>query len=409
MANTTTNQDRTVCTRGSGHVAVADTPDYCRMPEDKSVQAFPNQIATTQLAAGATWRTFIDQEKVWTKAGLLGPPSDPAHAGTGGGIHSNTYRGDASAYEYSPDVYAEGNQLVRCYDRTEQNEKNTKGTVLYDVEKLFEETGLTLPKGCEFLRADKATFGSNAPDVNYEDLREDAKRPDVPKPTEEDYKFRKIDPQTKKLEEIGTDARPAKVYTVDIKGRVLRIILPKSGSSPEHGSGKPTRLFTPSVPQIVSSLQLLDRPVLDQIDEVVVSPIRKPGEDDARAGADTGKRIMTFFPLLQRPGDKGVHATTIHEGGHAFAHSKRFYVPGEGTLTNRWKAAMEADRMRPSHYACETMGEDFAEAYLMYKLTKNTPCEDYARYFYPNRYQVLDEEFGTPSATSPAAPPGGAP
>jgi Domain of unknown function (DUF4150) len=409
VPNTTTNQDRTVCTKGSDHIAVADTPDYCRVPEDNSVQPFPNQVATTELKAGATWRTFIDQQKVWTRAGLLGPPSDPAHAGVNGGVNSNTYRGEASAYEYSPDVYAEGDQLVRCYDRTNQNNENTRGTVLYDVKKLFKEAGLKLPKQCRFLYPDKATFGSNASDKKYERLRGMAPRPTVPDPTEGDYPFREVDPATNKLQENGTNInpQPAKIYTVDINGRALRIIVPESGTSLELGSGQSTRLFTPTVPQIVSSLQLLDRSVLDQIDNVIVSPIRKPGDGDTRAGADTSQRTITFFPLTNNPGQRGVHAMTIHEGGHAFAQSQRFYVPGEGTLTNKWKAAMEADRMRPSQYACETMGEDFAEAYLMYKLTKGTPCEDYARYLYPNRYRVLDETFATPPAPAPA--PGGTP
>jgi hypothetical protein len=137
---------------------------------------------------------------------------------------------------------------------------------------------------------------------------------------------------------------------------------------------------------------------------VIVSPNRCPEDErfarernnpNFRSAATTGGRTMTFYPLPWAPPDRIVNSITIHEGGHAF--SDRLWT--NRAVRRRWEAAQRADGNSVSQYATATSGEDFAESYLMHLLTKNTPCEEYARYFYPNRYRELD------ALLAPSPPP----
>jgi hypothetical protein len=124
------NHRRFVCTKGTPHVAVSRAPDLCFVPGNPVAQPFPNHVETNKLAKGATTSTFIAGQPIWTKAGELGPPSEPAHAGVNKGKKSGTYRGEATASTYSKDLFAEGEPVVRSFDRTKQNHDNTHGEVI---------------------------------------------------------------------------------------------------------------------------------------------------------------------------------------------------------------------------------------------------------------------------------------
>jgi hypothetical protein len=123
-----TNGGCTVCTRGTAHVALATAPDVCKMPSGAPAP-FPN-LATSDLLKGGTTLTLIESEPIWTTDGYLGPPSEPAHAGTRGGVISGTYRAETRAIGYSRDVWVEGAAIVRSLDPTSQNHGNARGVVL---------------------------------------------------------------------------------------------------------------------------------------------------------------------------------------------------------------------------------------------------------------------------------------
>jgi hypothetical protein len=130
MADTTSNEGRTIATKGSSHQAVALAPDMCFVPGLPPPLPFPNIAPSQRLAAGQTTRTQIGSQPIVTSIGQMGPPSDPAHAGVLGGASSGTYRFEAQATTFSKDVHAEGNPVVRALDFTSQNHRNTFGIMV---------------------------------------------------------------------------------------------------------------------------------------------------------------------------------------------------------------------------------------------------------------------------------------
>jgi hypothetical protein len=84
------NGGRGVCTHGSGHQALAVLPDLSRLQ-------------------GGSDATFIAGRSVWMARGWLAP-SEPAHAGSRGGVLSGTYLAEASPTSYSHDVFVEGRE-----------------------------------------------------------------------------------------------------------------------------------------------------------------------------------------------------------------------------------------------------------------------------------------------------------
>ncbi|MFO0756253.1 MAG: glycosyl hydrolase 108 family protein [Byssovorax sp.] len=128
----TANDKKDIATKGTLHVAFATAPDMCKVPALNMMPfPFPNWVLSKKLTKGATTKSFIAGFPVWTSIGELGPPSEPAHFGTGGGVKSGTYRDVATPTSYSKDVFFEGNAAVRLNDTTNQNKANTTGLVLY--------------------------------------------------------------------------------------------------------------------------------------------------------------------------------------------------------------------------------------------------------------------------------------
>lgn len=130
MSRTVTNQDRIIVTTKTDHEAFATSPDVCKLPGTAPPKPFNNWVTSDKLGAGATATVLIDGAPVWTAKGVLGPPSDPPHAGVKGGVKSGTYRGEAKPTSYSKNVILEGNPAVRALDKTTQNHGNTVGLVV---------------------------------------------------------------------------------------------------------------------------------------------------------------------------------------------------------------------------------------------------------------------------------------
>lgn len=132
MGSTVSNEKRAIVTKGTPHIAVQTAPDVCKRPGKKPPVAAKNNVPSSRLKKGQTTTSFIAGQPVWTSAGELGPPSDPAHAGTAGGVHSGTYRAEAKPTSFSATVFFEGNAAVRVDDTTTQNHGNTTGVVMPD-------------------------------------------------------------------------------------------------------------------------------------------------------------------------------------------------------------------------------------------------------------------------------------
>jgi hypothetical protein len=130
MGDTTGNQDVAIATNGSSHVPTAGPPDVCLLADKKTPVPFPNFVASSGNVQGGTTNTFIVDQVVWTQPAVVGPPSDPAHAGVGKGVASGTYRDEAKATSWSRDVKMEGSFVVRTGDGTTQNKANTTGNVM---------------------------------------------------------------------------------------------------------------------------------------------------------------------------------------------------------------------------------------------------------------------------------------
>ncbi|MFT3764723.1 MAG: DUF2169 domain-containing protein [Minicystis sp.] len=125
------NHDMMIATTKTGHIARAyPGTDRCWNAPHNTVIFGDNYIDTKYLGTGKTTKTFIDEANIWTSVGLIdAAPSDPAHAGVGGGTESMTYRKEAAPTSYSKDVKFEGNGCVRTDDKTTQNHANTTGFV----------------------------------------------------------------------------------------------------------------------------------------------------------------------------------------------------------------------------------------------------------------------------------------
>src|SRR5262245_47811809 len=154
---TTSNSEKKIVTKGSGHVAVATEDDMCRVPGKAEPQPFPNWVESNMLLAGRTETVLISGEPVMVKRSELGPPSEPAHGGTVGGRKD---RGHAMAAEWSQDVGMEGEPVVRQHDRTTQNHNGTvfntvgilfSGDVNGMLKELYDKYGLTPRRYCGFL------------------------------------------------------------------------------------------------------------------------------------------------------------------------------------------------------------------------------------------------------------------
>lgn len=126
---TVSNHDVAVVTKGTSHLATTQgATDVCYNPPRTSSAPYENYVPSKQLGAGQTTKTFIADQPIVTKVGVIEPPSAPAHAGTGKGVTSNTYCDKATPVGSSKDVKAENNLVCRSGDETKQNAANTNGS-----------------------------------------------------------------------------------------------------------------------------------------------------------------------------------------------------------------------------------------------------------------------------------------
>lgn len=123
------NEEKSIATKGSAHIARSGPPDVCLLPDKKTPIAPSNEVPTTRATTHTTDKTLVAAKQIVQKGDHIGPPSDPAHAGTAGGVVSGTYRKEAVAQAGAPTVRTEGGLPARHQDPTTQNHGNTTGTL----------------------------------------------------------------------------------------------------------------------------------------------------------------------------------------------------------------------------------------------------------------------------------------
>lgn len=127
---TVANHGLGVATTTSAHDAVAGPPDVCLDPPKKTPAPFPNVAPTDRATEHTTPKTKFQEGPVVRVGDAIGPPTDPAHPNTGGGVVSGTYREEARADKGSPEIRTEGKPPTRTTDTTSQNHGNTTGALV---------------------------------------------------------------------------------------------------------------------------------------------------------------------------------------------------------------------------------------------------------------------------------------
>jgi hypothetical protein len=433
----TSNQGRSIVTKGTSDQAVATTPDVCLVPGQPAPVPSSNHVESSMLGAGATTMTFIDGAPVWTSAGQLGPPSEPAHAGTGGGMCSGTYRSVATPTSYSKDVIMEGGGVVRLFDSTLQNRGNAVGVVLAAGNLALPEGKVTsapatgeelvfLPPECAYLA--ECSSDSNPPAARLDAMRGPSTCELYQPPPESqkgmfghheaseptfDYEY-----PSKWYEGDGSIDHPAHFDTIPMRsnryiatvgGKKIPIIAPEWAPDLWNAADPPL----PSPDEVARALATVPEPLLRHLDTVVISPLANPQDwvqarnkntPGFRSSAATTYGLTYIYPKPNQSQER-VDRRMLHECGHQLyldLDDKRRRL-GQPRMDDMWGAVAAADGRAPSAYARSDAKEDFAESCVMYFASKGTPCEEYARRLYPNRCQMLDQILADDEAAQEAA------
>lgn len=123
------------------------------------------------------------------------------------------------------------------------------------------------------------------------------------------------------------------------------------------------------------------------IDKIVLEKKERP---DKEAFFDVKDGVVTAYPLgmgMEPPSRR--MSAMVHETAHLIDRhlQKKIGPQWDADL----KKAMQDDKLVPSQYGKESDGEDFAEAYLLYKLSKGKPEFEEYRKMYPNRFKLIDD------------------
>jgi len=230
-----------------------------------------------------------------------------------------------------------------------------------------------IPAGCEYLKQPYTIESSKA---DFDRIRDSYK----------------IGPKQAGKHKFPGDAAEsdAEIYEVEVKGRKVKVIMPKSGAP----SGK----NLPTVEQIAKSLAATPGPQLDSMKQVVVSPNQNPSDaywarqysiPNFSSAATGGNGGVTFYPKSTPWSQEFTDSTMIHEGGHTYSQE----LWKEAQKKTDWEEAIRKDNRPPSNYAKSSPSEDFSESLVMYSLSKGTKCEAAAKALYPNRYAALEKLF----------------
>ncbi len=127
-----------IATKKSGFICFS-FPDVCKTPAPPSPSPVPipyPNIGQLSDATGTSNSVRVGGDPVITKVSEI-PQTTGDEAGSIGGVTSNVTKGKVKFTSYSSSVRAEGKEIVRMFDTTEQNiggaSSNAVGTVLGGV------------------------------------------------------------------------------------------------------------------------------------------------------------------------------------------------------------------------------------------------------------------------------------
>lgn len=142
MAVTVGVNNQTVVHKGSGGVSVA-APDVCLTQVGNAVVPipYPNIARSSDLANGAASVLADGNPMGHEKSQFSTSTGD--EAGSRKGVASGTVKGIAEFVSFSPNVFVEGNAVVRGFDLMIHNTKNTPPATLMQpplIQAIVEET-----------------------------------------------------------------------------------------------------------------------------------------------------------------------------------------------------------------------------------------------------------------------------
>ncbi len=175
---------------------------------------------------------------------------------------------------------------------------------------------------------------------------------------------------------FGTGKGPADQYKVTYGDKTIDVFVPQGTSKAD-------------VDKLVGTMDALPPPNREVINRVVMEPNDGPAKEGygpPRFDAG-GAGVVRAYPagMKLEPPDRRMSGM-VHESAHLIDTKM-------GKLDPKWDAdwhkAMEDDIAKPSQYGKRSDGEDFAEAYLTYKLFEGTKQGDEMKAMFPHRWELL--------------------
>ena len=193
----------------------------------------------------------------------------------------------------------------------------------------------------------------------------------------------------------GTRA-PADRYQVDLgNGRTVPVVVGQGAVEPGMHQAR--------LEDVARALSRLPPEALAGINQVNVSPFRNPQDAEwAVVNNNPGFRsdmtngaagVVTVYPRGTPASDAQMAASMLHESAHAWS-AREWGADLNGTRWRAWSAAGAADGRVASDYALSNAREDLSETAAVYLASRGTPAFDTYRAQFPNRFAILDAQFG---------------
>ena len=179
-------------------------------------------------------------------------------------------------------------------------------------------------------------------------------------------------------------------------GAIVPILSPKAPTPGFHNH---------TVVETADAAAYLPKEVRKLITEVVLGPVTNPDDPywatkyktpDFHSYMTSGVAgVVTIYPdktAKPSPDANYQRGTLMHETGHTWSY-KNWGVDTSKDKWLVWKAAMNKDKIAPSGYAMNSIGEDVAEAIQVYASTKGSPAFEEYKKMMPNRFKILTAEY----------------
>lgn len=166
-------------------------------------------------------------------------------------------------------------------------------------------------------------------------------------------------------------------YDVKYGSKIIPVFVP---------AGTPRK----QVEALIHTMDALPNANRETIDRVVMEARDEPpSRDYSPARFDAGGGTVRAYPsgMALEPPDRRMSAL-VHESAHLIDSRMSTLDP---KWAAKWDQAIADDIAKPSQYGKRSAAEDFAEAYLTYKLVKGTPDEKEFRAMFPTRFKLIDE------------------